>query len=132
MPRSLALLALPVLWVALCAAKTPEGIQKAFGNTIVSTYPDGRQAKLWLQPSGDYTAEGRKHDPSSGHWNVSGDKLCLKQTHPASVPFFKYCTPIPTSDTWTAKAVTGEPIRVRLVRGRAAGHARPATPAGDR
>ena len=26
----------------------PSPVQPAFGNTIVSTYPDGRKAKLWL------------------------------------------------------------------------------------
>jgi len=93
-------------------------IQKAFGNTIVSTYPDKRQAQLWLDPSGSYQAMGRRHDRSSGHWRIDGGKLCLKQDHPAALPFFRYCTPIPTQDHWTSKAVTGETIQVRLVKGR--------------
>lgn len=123
MIRPLAYAALPLSLVMLCAASeraaTPSIIEKAFGNTIVSTYPDGRQAELWLEPSGAYTAVGRRHDPTSGRWNISGEKLCLKQTHPFAPPFFNhYCTPIPSSDSWTAKAVTGETIQVRLVRGR--------------
>ena len=40
-------------------------VKIAFGNTIVSTYPDGRQAQLWLHPDGSYTAEGRRLDRSS-------------------------------------------------------------------
>ena len=40
-------------------------LQQAFGSTIVSTYPDGRQGKLWLKADGTYTAEGRKHQPSA-------------------------------------------------------------------
>jgi hypothetical protein len=120
MARPVVLLGLPLLALLLAAADAPPpaAIQKAFGNTIVSTYPDGRQAELWLEPSGSYTALGRRHDPSSGHWNVSGGKLCLKQAHPFAPPFFRYCTPIPTSEEWTARAVTGETIRVRLEPGR--------------
>jgi hypothetical protein len=101
-----------------CAASPPPVIQKAFGNTILSTYPDNRTAKLWLEPSGSYTAMGRRGDRSSGHWKVEADKLCLKQERPWAPPFFRYCTPIPSQDQWTTKAVTGETIQVRLVEGR--------------
>lgn len=120
MARPIVLFGLPLLALMLSAADAapPAAIQKAFGNTIVSTYPDGRQAKLWLEPSGDYTAMGRRHDRSNGHWKISDGKLCLKQSHPFAPPFFRYCTPIPSSDEWTAKAVTGETIRVRLEPGR--------------
>jgi hypothetical protein len=65
MRRSLALVGLPALLLMLGAA-APDPLQRAFGNTIVSTYPDGRTAELWLEPSGDYRAMGRKRDPSSG------------------------------------------------------------------
>ncbi len=96
-------------------------LRAAFGNTIVSTYPDGRQAELWFHPDGNYDAEGRRHDRSKGHWKVKGEKLCLKQSHPIPVPF-AYCTPIAQTrlgGKWAGKAVTGESITIRLVRGRA-------------
>jgi len=118
MRRFMGLIALGSLLIMLPAAAPPPAIQKAFGNTIVSTYPDNRQAELWLHPSGSYAAMGRRGDRSSGHWRIKGDELCLKQDHPASVPFFSYCTPIPSGEQWTAKAVTGETIQVRLVAGR--------------
>jgi hypothetical protein len=95
-------------------------LKAAFGNTIQSTYPDGRQAELWLNPDGSYTAEGRRHDRSSGHWKLSGEKICLKQSHPFAFGM-SYCTPIAhvrIGSSWTGKAVTGEAIRIRLVRGR--------------
>jgi hypothetical protein len=98
-------------------------VAKAFGNTIVSTYPDGRTAELWLQPDGSYTAEGRRHDPSRGHWRVKGNRLCLSQVRPMPSPF-SYCTAIPASGmgrAWPAKAVSGEQITVRLVHGHRAG-----------
>jgi hypothetical protein len=118
MPRFLQFIALLPALVTLGGASAPPIIQQAFGNTIVSTYPDNRQARLWLAPQGTYAAMGRRGDRSSGRWMVEGDKLCLKQDLPASVPFFRYCTPIPAEDHWTTKAVTGETIQVRLVRGR--------------
>jgi hypothetical protein len=103
-------------------------VEKAFGNTIVSTYPDGRTAELWLKPDGSYSAEGRKHDASHGHWHVKGARLCLNQVGPVPSPF-SYCTTIPSSGmgrSWSAKAVTGERITVRLVHGRSEGGAQKA------
>jgi hypothetical protein len=99
------------------AAQPPPEVAQAFGNTIVSTYPDGRMARLWLEPDGGYAAMGRRGDRSAGHWKLKGDKLCLKQSRPIAV-WFSYCTPLPSGRTWTAKAVTGEPIVVRLVKGK--------------
>ncbi len=109
------------------AQQTPvasaDRVQEAFGNTIQSTYPDGRTAELWLAQDGSYTAEGRRHDPSSGHWTVKADKLCLKQSRPIAAPF-SYCVPLPASGlsaSWTGKAYTGEAIQIALVRGRDGG-----------
>jgi hypothetical protein len=97
------------------------GLDAAFSNTIVSTYPDGRKAELWLNKDGTYKAEGRRHDPSSGHWTLAGGKVCLRQSKPWAPPF-KFCTPAfdgGVGATWSAKAVTGEPIHVKLIAGRA-------------
>jgi hypothetical protein len=102
-------------------AARPDGLKAAFHNTIVSTYPDGRQARLWLNEDGSYTAEGRRHDPSRGHWTLKGDTLCLSQSHPF-VFGMGYCTQIRrggVGTSWTSKAVTGEPIRITVVSGRA-------------
>jgi hypothetical protein len=108
------LLAAPATLV-LGAATDTSILDQAFGNTVVETYPDGRTAELWLQRDGAYAAMGRSGDRSSGRWSLKGDKVCLKQQHPWSP--FSYCTPIPPSTAWIAKAVTGEPVRVRLVQG---------------
>ena len=116
----LALAALLAASPCLAVARDPSAVAAAFGNTIVSTYPDGRTAELWLQPDGAYTAEGRRHDRSRGHWSVKGEKLCLKQAKPF-VFGYTFCTPIPdvqAGAAWTGKAVTGEPIRIALVQGR--------------
>ena len=105
--------------IAFGAQAAPATVQRAFGNTIVSTYPDGRTGELYLKRDGTYAAKGRRGDMSSGHWTVKGPKLCLKQSRPIAV-FFSFCTPIPTGGmdkAWSAKAFTGEPIKVKLVRG---------------
>lgn len=108
------------LSAAARADAPPTQLQQAFGNTILSTYPDGRTARLWLQPNGAYTAEGRRRDPSSGHWKVSGQRICLTQSRPIASPF-AYCTAVPSGSmgtVWSARAVTGETIRVKIVQGR--------------
>ena len=98
-------------------------LEMAFGSTIVSTYPDGRQAELWLKRDGSYEAEGRRHDRSGGAWQIKGDetgrKLCLRQHRPIPAPF-SFCTPVPESGLdrpWSGKAYTGEQISIRVVRG---------------
>jgi len=92
----------------------------AFKNTVVSTYPDGRTARLWLSSDGTYRAEGRKKDRSTGHWTLKGDQICLKQSKPATLPL-AYCTAVPSGgigSTWSAKSVFGDPLKVKLVAGR--------------
>lgn len=93
-------------------------VEAAFGATVVSTYPDGRIGRLWLQRDGGYTGESRRGNLSSGRWSVKDDRLCLKQSRPFPTPF-SYCTPLPADGgrgAWPARAVTGEPIQVRIVR----------------
>jgi hypothetical protein len=100
-------------------------LEMAFGSTIVSTYPDGRQAELWLKRDGTYDAEGRRHDRTGGTWQLKTDKdgmkICLKQRRPfAAPPFFSYCPQVPEGGLdrpWTGKAFTGEKIDIKLVRG---------------
>ncbi len=108
------------------AAASSRGVDAAFGNTIRSTYPDGRQAELWLSPDGAYRANGRRGDDLSGAWRIRGSQLCLRQRRPFPAPF-SYCTHIPGSlnGEWVARAVTGETIRVALVRGHSLGRKGP-------
>jgi hypothetical protein len=115
--------------LALAGAAAPRSLDAAFGNTILSTYPDGRTGELWLHPDGGYTAEGRRGDPSSGRWSTKGRKLCLRQSRPMP-SFISFCTALPKGGLdagWTTKAVTGETITVKLVRGHAKGRQGPPT-----
>lgn len=113
--------AILLLLLASPAGSDPRvALAPAFTGTIVSTYPDGRTAKLWLDEDGRYSAEGRRHDASRGHWTLRDGKLCLTQARPIPFPF-AYCTPVPAAagaSAWRSKAVTGETIIVRLTPGR--------------
>ena len=116
-PVAVAVFSLAVAVPALAQDKSL--LEPAFKNTIVSTYPDGRTAKLWLNSDGTYRAQGRRGKPSSGRWTLKGERICLKQSKPMAGPF-SYCTNVKrgVGTSWSAKAVTGEPIRVRVVAGR--------------
>ena len=114
-----AIAAAPLASAAFAQAPRTPDVSAAYGNTVVSTYPDGRKAKLWIKADGTYTATGRRGKPSSGKWSVKGEKVCLKQHKPTPAPF-TFCTPGPAGGvgaSWKAKAVTGETITVTLVRG---------------
>ncbi|MES2342845.1 MAG: hypothetical protein V4597_14315 [Pseudomonadota bacterium] len=114
---ALAALNLAAAPVATLAAQASP-LARAFGNTVVSTYPDGRTGLLWLKRDGTYDAKGRHRTSSSGKWTLRGERVCLKQAKPRAVPF-SYCTALPSGESWRAKAVTGEPITVRIVNGAA-------------
>ena len=101
------------LATAASAMEIDPQIRRAFTGTIVSTYPDGRTALLWLYEGGSYRALGRRRQPSSGRWSVKGDQICMKQRKPLPVPF-SYCTAIPRGENAAAKAPTGERIRIAL------------------
>ena len=116
---SLALLLLASPLPSPVAANPADRLKVAFGNTVVSTYPDGRMGKLWLKPDGSYSGAGRRNTPSSGKWSLKGDKICLKQQKPMAGPF-SYCTDVPTGGIgteWPSRAVTGEKTRVMVVSG---------------
>lgn len=94
------------------AAGPVPSLEPAIGNTIVSTHPDGRKAKLWLNRDGSYDAQGRAGERSGGVWAVKSEKLCLTQRRPWPIPF-SYCKPIPpvaVGKPWRDKAVNGDQV----------------------
>ena len=116
------MLAAALLISALMAQATPTAadLEPAFGNTLLSTYPDGRTARMWLQPGGRFEGRGRRGGLSSGAWRVRHGEVCLSQRRPIPLPG-SYCTPIVRGGagaSWTARAVTGETIQVQLIAGR--------------
>jgi hypothetical protein len=97
-----------------------DSVTAAFGNTILATYPDGRNQRIWLQADGRYEAIGRRGKPSSGRWSMKDERVCLKQSKPFPAPI-SYCTDFPKNSgvgvTWTSKDISGVPIRLTLLEG---------------
>ena len=84
------------LILAAVLSQTPAGatdLAPAFGNTLVSTYPDGRTARMWLQANGRYEGRGRRGGASSGTWTVRAGEVCFGQRRPIWSPR-AFCTPI--------------------------------------
>jgi hypothetical protein len=93
-------------------------LSAAIGATIVSTHPDGRQAKLMLRADHSYSAVGRKGQRSGGTWALKDGKLCLSQKTPYPGPF-RLCRTIPAVKAgrpWRDKAFNGEPVVNEIVR----------------
>ncbi|MDB5467750.1 MAG: hypothetical protein JWQ46_2512 [Phenylobacterium sp.] len=119
----LAGLALPVLvaWTAAAApAPPPPGVAAAFGNTVLSIYPDGRSQKIWLQPDGTWTGQGRAGQPLAGQWRIQGAQVCLRQTRPPTLPL-SLCRTFPADahvgSSWSSRDVLGTPVQLKVVNG---------------
>jgi hypothetical protein len=93
-------------------------ISAAFGNTVLSIYPDGRSQKIWLAPDGSWTGLSRRGTPLAGAWTVKGEKVCLKQSKPPTLPI-SFCQTFPEDPAkgMDAKDLTGTPIHLKLVKG---------------
>ena len=108
-------------WAAnLTVSADARGVAAAFGNTVKAQYPDGRYQRIWFHADGAWEAVGRRGNWSSGKWSQKGAKVCLKQSKPFPAPF-KYCTDFPSAGglgaVWTSRDMSGEPIRLTVVRG---------------
>jgi hypothetical protein len=102
------------------AAPTEADLAPAFGNTLLSTYPDGRTARMWLQHDGTYEGQSRRGGLSRGVWHVHDGQVCFSQRRPVPLPG-SFCTPIVPGgigNSWSTRAMTGETIRVSLLAGR--------------
>jgi hypothetical protein len=93
-------------------------VAPAFGNTVVSSYPDGTSQKIWLHPDGSWEGVSRKGVELAGHWRLKGDKVCLRQSKPPTLPI-SFCTQVPATPEaqWASKDVMGRPIVISLMKG---------------
>jgi hypothetical protein len=100
------------------ADKSAPNVDATFGNTVMSVYPDGRSQKIWLQPDGTWTGLSRRGNPLAGKWSVKGDKVCLKQSKPPTLPI-SFCQTFPSDPVKgvDARDLTGTPIHLKLVKG---------------
>lgn len=99
-------------------AASKANVEATFGNTVLSVYPDGRAQKIWLTPDHNWTGLSRRGNPLAGTWSVKGEKVCLKQSKPPTLPI-SVCQPFPEDPAkgLDAKDLTGTPIHLKLVKG---------------
>ena len=93
-------------------------VKPAFGNTVLSIYPDGRSQKIWLHPDGTWSGKSRRGLDLDGHWSMKGDRICLRQSHPPTLPI-SFCQTFPKDPSveLTSKDLTGQTIHLKIVKG---------------
>jgi hypothetical protein len=99
-------------------AESAGNVSAAFGNTVMSVYPDGRSQKVWLQPDGTWTGLSRRGNPLAGKWSMKGDKVCLRQSKPPTLPI-SFCQTFPSDPEKgvDSKDLAGTRIHLKLVKG---------------
>jgi hypothetical protein len=93
-------------------------VSATFGNTVMSIYPDGRSQKIWMHPDGTWTGKSRRGIDLAGHWDMKGDKVCLRQSKPPTLPV-SFCQTFPKDPDvgLTSKDLTGQTIHLKIVKG---------------
>jgi len=93
-------------------------VSATFGNTVMSIYPDGRSQKIWLHPDGSWAGKSRRGVDLAGHWAMKGDKICLRQSSPPTLPI-SFCQTFPKDPgvEMTSKDLTGQTIHLKIVKG---------------
>ncbi|RZJ40035.1 MAG: hypothetical protein EON87_18870 [Brevundimonas sp.] len=93
----------------------------AFGNTIVSHYPDGGWVKHFFERDGRYSAlfsDGRR---LTAQWQVEGSRVCLNGLRPRIMMISRYCSALVEADvgeTWQSRDPLGRNVRNELLAGR--------------
>ena len=93
----------------------------AFGNTIVSHYPDGGWVKHFFERDGRYVAvfsDGRR---LAARWQVEGGRVCLNGLTPRIMMISRFCSPLVEADvgeTWHSRDPLGRNVRNELLPGR--------------
>ena len=93
-------------------------VRATFGNTVMSMYPDGRSQKVWLHPDGTWDGKSRKGTSLSGKWALKGDRVCLRQSKPPTLPI-SFCQQMPRDPdvTLTSHDLLGQTIHLKIVKG---------------
>ena len=96
-------------------------IERAFGNTLVSQYPDGGWVRHWFNPDGSYTARFSSGRTISARWRVEGDRVCLNNISPAIMMISRFCSPMieaGVGERWESRDPLGRRVTNVLQRGR--------------
>lgn len=96
------------------------GMTAAYGNTILSTYPDGGWVKHWFDPDNSYAARFSDGRRLTARWRIEGRNVCLTNIRPNMfVP--RFCSRMVEArvgDTWTSRDPLGRRVSNTLVAGR--------------
>ena len=95
-------------------------MNSAFGNTVVSRYPDGGWVNLWFNPDGSYAAQFSDGRRLSARWSVQGERVCLTNIRP-NMLIPRFCTDMPEADlgeTWQSRDPLGRRVNNVLIAGR--------------
>ncbi|QQQ18774.1 hypothetical protein JIP62_01070 [Brevundimonas vitis] len=105
-----------------CLAATPghADITSAFGNTVLSRYPDGGWVKHWFNPDGTYAAQFSDGRRLTARWRVEGERVCLTNIRP-NMMIPRFCSPMIDAEigqTWTSRDPLGRRVQNVLLAGR--------------
>jgi hypothetical protein len=118
MQRTLCVATLAV--ACLFAGSARADMNSAFGNTVVSRYPDGGWVKHWFNPDGSYSAQFSDGRRLAARWAVSGERVCLTNMRPYMlIP--RFCTTMVDAnvgETWQSRDPMGRRVQNVLVAGR--------------
>nr|WP_313014961.1 hypothetical protein [Brevundimonas sp.] len=105
----------------LAAASTASaGMSNAFGNTIVSHYPNGQWVKHFFEPDGRYTSQFSDGRRLNARWTAENGRICLSDFAPRQI-LPRFCSRMveaDVGDSWQARDPLGRNIRNELVAGR--------------
>lgn len=95
-------------------------MNNAFGNTVLSRYPDGGWVKHWFNPDGTYAAQFSDGRRLAARWSVQGERICLTHMRP-NMLIPRFCTALIEADvgqTWSSRDPLGRRVQNVLVAGR--------------
>ena len=103
----------------LLASPVRADINAAFGNTVLTRYPDGGWVKHWFNPDGTYAAQFSDGRRLSARWAVRGERVCLSNIRP-SMLIPRFCTTMidaAVGETWQSRDPLGRRVQNVLVEG---------------
>jgi hypothetical protein len=109
-----------VLSVAAVSAPARAEMAGAFGNTIISHYPNGQWVKHFFEPDGRYSSQFSDGRHWTARWTAQGDKVCLTNIRPRQL-MPRFCTAMVEAnvgESWRARDPLGRTVRNELVAGR--------------
>lgn len=109
------------LLLAVSATPALADIRAAFGNTIVSRYPDGGTVRHYFDADGTYAARFSDGRSLTGRWVIEGAQVCLNQIRPRIMLISRFCTEMRVAevgDSWQSRDPLGRRVSNQLVAGR--------------